>query len=268
MPEYSDELAAAVRAQGHVAKLIEPPSPPYRWDDVGCSYRDSFAKDACVITVGDIELILRLRAEKRWTPGVFANVEQFFCSNYYCKFGQFLLNSDYMMLPFGELSRCREFLLKTLGIDGRIFVRPDSPLKLFTGQVATEGNFDADLELMEFYGFPSNEIVVVSSPKSIIREWRFVVVEGRVITGSEYVVGQEYSYAPATDEGAKEFATRLAQLAGEPDPVWVIDVAQTEAGDYGLMEIGGFSFASLYACDKALVVKAVSQAAEKLWRTA
>jgi hypothetical protein len=32
------------------------------------------------------------------------------------------------------------------------------------------------------------------------------------------------------------------------------------------MEIGGFSFASLYGCDKDEVVRAVSAAARKAWR--
>ncbi len=46
---YRDELLAAIRDQGHEAKLIHAPSPPFRWDDVGCSYRETFPEDWCII---------------------------------------------------------------------------------------------------------------------------------------------------------------------------------------------------------------------------
>ena len=130
---YRDQLVAAIHDQGHGAKLIHAPSPPFRWDDVGCSYRETFPEDACVISHGDIELVTRIRQERRWTPGAFCTVENFTCSHYACWYGEYLLNRDYIMLPFGELDRCKEFLFDSVGRDDRIFVRPDSPLKLFTG---------------------------------------------------------------------------------------------------------------------------------------
>jgi len=169
---YRDDLTQAIREQGHEVKLLQAPSPPYRWDDVGCSYRDTFPEDACVVSHGDIELVTRIHREQRWTPGAFCTVDNFRCSNYLCWFGKYWINADYLMLPFGELSRQRDFLFDKLGNEGRIFVRPDSPLKLFTGQIATQETFDADLEFMGFYEFPVESIVVVSSPKEIVSEWR------------------------------------------------------------------------------------------------
>src|SRR5690349_20510815 len=159
---YRDDLVACIRAQGHEARLIRAPRPPYRWDDVGCSYRETFPKDSCVVAHGDIELVTRIHSERRWIPGAFCTVDHFFCSNYYCHFGQHLLNRDYIMLPFGELRRRREFLFRNMGRDGAIFVRPDSPLKLFTGQIVRDETFDADLEFMAFYEFPPESLVVVS----------------------------------------------------------------------------------------------------------
>ena len=47
------------------------------------------------------------------------------------------------MLPYAELSRCQDFLFNKIGRGDRIFVRPDSPLKLFTGQIATRETFAA-----------------------------------------------------------------------------------------------------------------------------
>jgi hypothetical protein len=262
---YRDELVAAIHKQGHDVKLIHAPSPPFRWDDIGCSYRETFPKDACVISHGDIELVTRIHRERRWTPGAFATVENFFCSHYACWYGGFLLNREYAMLPFGELDRCKDFLFDTFGRDDRVFIRPDSPLKLFTGQVAGRDTFPADLEFMAFYEFPPNTLVVVSSPKEIANEWRFVVANGTVIAGCQYKNGGDLDYQPRYDHNAYELAKSIASIEYEPDPVWVMDICKTSAGDYHLLEIGGFSFADLYACNMNDVVAGVSATAQAVW---
>lgn len=263
---YRDDLVAAIREHGHKVKLLQSPSPPYRWDDVGCSYRDTFPKEACVISHGDIELVTRVHRDRRWVPGAFCNVDNFRCSNYLCWFGQYWVNSDYLMLPFGELSRQRDFLFEMVGRDGRIFIRPDSPLKLFTGQIASRVTFDADLEFMGFYEFPSDSLVVVSSPKAIASEWRFVVAAGKVVAGCLYHNGSELDYQPTYEPEAFELASEIASLGYEPDRAWVIDICKTSEGDFRMLEVGGFSFSDLYACNKSDVVKAVSDVAKAAWQ--
>lgn len=263
---YRDELLAAIHDQGHQAKLVYAPSPPFRWDDVGCSYRETFPQDECVISHGDIELVTRIQEEQRWVPGAFATVENFYCSAYARGFGKYMLNQDYIMLPFGELARCKDFLFDTLGRDGRIFVRPDSPLKLFTGQVVTKDTFSADLEFMSFYEFPQESIVVVSTPKDIVKEWRFVVANKQVIAGSQYKDGENLDYQSDYGPEAFDLAQAIAAGDNQPDPVWVLDICQLSDHSYHLLEIGGFSFADLYACNKTDVVAAVSTVAESVWK--
>jgi hypothetical protein len=68
------------------------------------------------------------------------------------------------------------------------------------------------------------------------------------------------------DPAAFELATEIAGGDYQPDPAWVLDICRTATGDYRLLEIGGFSFADLYACDKNDVVAAVSAAALKTWQ--
>jgi hypothetical protein len=263
---YREELASCIRAQGHDVKLVRAPSPPYRWEDAGCFYRNTFGKDACVVAHGDIELATRIIRERLWIPGGFGTIENYFCSRYFCHLGKYLLNGNYVMLPFAELSRCREFLLDFIGVDGKLFVRPDSPLKLFTGQVASRERFDADLEFMNFYEFPANSIVVVSAPKVIEKEWRFIVADKQVVTGCQYKSGGAMLMATGYDDGAYGLAKEIASGPFEPDAVWVMDICRTREDGFFLLEIGGFSFADLYACDKPRLVKAVSASALRLWR--
>lgn len=264
-PAYREELAACVRAQGHELRLIGAPSPPYRWDDVDNAYRSAFPADACVVTHGDIELVTRVARERRWTPGVFATVEHFACSHYFCHFGEYLLSREYLMVPFGELRRLKEYLFDTIGSEGRMFVRPDSPLKLFTGQVVSDATFDADFEFMGFYEFPLESIVVVSAPRVIDAEWRFVIADREVVAGSQYKLAGENVVSPTFDAAARKLATEIARSEYQPDRVWVMDVCRTAEGEYRLLEIGGFSFADLYACEKAAIVEAVSRAAVAEW---
>ena len=103
-PHYRDDLVAAIEAHGHTAKLVHAPSPPFRWDDAGCSYRETFPAGHCVVSHGDIELVSKIHNEKRWRPGAFATIENYYCSNYVNHFGEYWLNRDYLMLPFGDLN--------------------------------------------------------------------------------------------------------------------------------------------------------------------
>lgn len=261
---YHDEIAAAVVRNGHSVVSVKRPDPPYQWDDVQATYRRAFPRGACVVTHGDIDLVQRVRADRLWTPGVFATIERFFCSHYYARLGSFLLNEHYAMVPYGELPRCSPFLFDTLGRSGELFVRPDSPLKLFTGMTIARATFERDYEFMGFHGFPAETLVVVSSRKQIVAEWRFVVADRCIVSGSQYVDRDQKISRPANDPRALQFANQVVAAGYEPDPVWVLDVCQTDDQRYHLLEIGGFSFAGLYACNKDAVVQAVSEVAHRI----
>jgi hypothetical protein len=205
-------------------------------------------------------------SEGLWIPGAFATIECFYCSSYYCHFGKYLLNRNYMMLPFGELDRCQDFLFRVVGRDDRIFIRPDSPLKLFTGQFASRDTFAADLEFMGFYEFAKDSLVVVSTPQSIDAEWRFVITDRTVVAGCQYSSAGKIDQHPRYDAAAFDLASTIASSEYQPDPAWVMDICKTADGTYHLLEIGGFSFSDLYACDKNAVVAAVSKVALEQWQ--
>lgn len=262
--DYHDDLVQAIDACGHRFVSLNRPSAPYSWEDAGNAYRRAFPKGACVVTHSDIDLALRVRRDAYWSPGVFANLPNYFCSHYYAHLGGFLLNSDYAMLPFRELRRQKTFLLDTFGRGGQIFVRPDSPLKTFTGQIASSSTYDKDLDFMAFYGFPEESLVVVSSRKVIEFESRFVVVDGVVVAGSKNKVGDEIRLSDS-DQESWRLAETIAKVGFQPDRVWVMDICRTTEGRYHLLEIGAFSFANLYGCDKRAVVDAVSRVALDVW---
>lgn len=265
--EYHDDLVAAIVRHGDAVESINRPDPPYRWDDAPNRYRDCFPDGACVITHADIDLVRRVRQDRRWTPGVFASEENFYWSTYFPHFEKFLLNRDHLMLPFVELSGRRNELFDRFGRNEKIFVRPDSPLKIFSGQLASLATFEKDLDFMAFYDFPHASPVVVSSPKGIRGEWR-VVVAGREPVAASHNVdqGQKIS-APCHSAELFDFAQSILDSGYAPDPVWIMDICQTDDHSLHLLEIGMFSCSNLYGCDKDLVVKAVSRAAQSVHTT-
>lgn len=259
--EYHDQLAEAIVRHGDAVESINRPDAPNQWDDAPNKYRDWFPVGACVITHADIDFVRRVREDHRWSPGVFASEENFYWSVYAPHFEQFLLNRDHLMLPFAELSPRRLELFDRFGRDDKIFVRPDSPLKIFSGQLASLATFDRDVEFMAFYDFPPTAPVVVSSPKTILNEWRVVVAGHDVVAASHNVDRGQKIAEPCHSPELFAFAQSLLDCGFAPDPVWIMDICQTDDHSLHLLEIGMFSCSSLYGCDKELVVSAVSKAA-------
>jgi hypothetical protein len=171
------------------------------------------------------------------------------------------------MLPFGDLPRQKDFLFQCLGKNDLLFVRPDSPLKLFTGQTISLDDFNKDYEFIGFNGFPPETIIVVSVARKLVAEWRFIVADGKIVAGSQYKDDGKLISIPASDAGAFAFAHQIVSTGYKPDPVWVLDVGLINDRSYRVVETGGFSFAGLYACDKDAVVQAVSSTAEAIHKS-
>jgi hypothetical protein len=189
-----------------------------------------------------------------------------------------------MMLPYGELIRNKNFIFETFGTgfgqDRKVFVRPNSGMKEFTGMVCPEYNYDECIKLAGFYGVDSDLLCLISSVKDIKKEWRFVIVGGKVIAGSMYrdwshaekqtrnVATKDYvlmhshsTWEEANDEAAWSCAQRCANKYN-PDNVWTVDVALIPGyNNYRVIEIGCFSCAGLYGMDLKLVLDAVSEEA-------
>ena len=260
-----DELAQAVIECGHKATSATRPNPPYDWDDVDSNFFEAIPAGSCTVISGDIDMVTRVRSNPIWTPGVFAKVEEYFCSNYYVHFGKYVLNGDYLMLPFGELDRRSDFLFATLGNEDQLFVRPDSSLKLFTGQTISKSTFKKDLEFLEFSEPASNDLVVISSPKNVVTEWRFVVVDRKVVTGSLYKNQGQLVTELVEQSPARNFAQRVCNdVKPHPQRVWILDICMTADSKLHVIEVGGFSFAGLYACDKVKIVEEVSRVAMEM----
>lgn len=197
---------------------------------------------------------------------VFNNREAFECTSYYPVFGECLLNGKhYTVMTYRELKQDHRELFEKFGsgLYGCMFVRPSSGEKPFTGLVMCPNVFDQDIGFIERYNdVPPETRVLVSPFQALDREYRFVVADNQVITGSLYRVKsvvQDQEIKPE-NEAFKQAQRFVDEVDFRPDPMWVLDTCTTEDGNWHVLEVGCLSCAGLYGCDPGQVVRAVKQA--------
>lgn len=251
---------------------LENPGEPKKV--LGANHR-FFPDNDCVIVYGSINLIDRLCGTMTWTPTAWYDSQALKCSHYYVHWGQYLLQRDFAFVPFGALPDQFHRLLSKFGEDGCLFVRPDDNKKTFTGRVVHKDQFEKWYNTeVDCYEPNPYSMAVVARPQNLAVEWRFVVVEGKIVTQSSYRItpylGAKHkeSHSEEVTEGATGIAQQAAADAWQPDKAYVLDVGLTWGGEYRVVEIGSVNCAGLYGCDVVKVVDALSDLAEKQWREA
>lgn len=162
-----------------------------------------------------------------------------------------MLNSD---LYTGPLATIRPAV-------GAFFIRPVNDGKAFAGSVLNPDKFDAwKARLLDGDGYAAlspDTQVAIASVKSILREYRCLVVDGEFITASRYKVGQRVSYSPGAPG---EIASFVQSRADEWSPrrAFILDVAETDHG-VRIVENNSVSSAGFYAMDMHRYVTAINR---------
>lgn len=192
-------------------------------------------------------------------PILFCTFENYQCSKYYFHYGQKLFNDKYCLISLKELGRQRFLFYGIFGKEGLIFIRPDSGDKPFQADLLDI--LDLDRFLIKHKDI-ENELILISTPKTIRGEWRFVVTKYKEILGySLYKYQDQITKIPSAPPQAISFVNDLLKIEYYPDSVFVIDVCEDNEGKFYLLELNSFSSAGLYACKKELIVKRVSEIA-------
>lgn len=251
------EEARRLGLECHLVKFL--PSLPPPKDIAGAEH---LPVDACVIFRGTLSLMRHIQATRRWAPGAWCDFRNLACSAYYAHFGPHLLNRDYTLLPIAEAVRLADLLFARHGAHGQVFVRPDSVGKGFTGALASRPTMTHN-----FFGagFDPEMLVLVASPKKLGREWRLVVVKGKVVAASQYRGAEGVEELPDCPGDVLQFASDvLRRVAWRPAPAFVMDVCESEGG-LRVLELGSFGCSGHYAADVAEVVRAASELAAACW---
>lgn len=186
-------------------------------------------------------------------------LENYQCSKYYQHVHN-LLNDVFFIAPWWYLERHGAKIRETLGVSfERVFIRPNSGKKLFTGTTLSVRTFSTEMgiirELPSSVDFPDDELVLVSPAKKIQRECRVLVHRNKAIDYAFYS-GQQRT-GDWTD--IKHHVSRNSYF---PDPLFTIDLADVGHGLTRIVEINSFVSAGLYDMNYSKVVPAVEEA----WR--
>lgn len=213
-----------------------------------------------VIFHGSLGNAVRVENQLGWSPGSFCPVDKFHCSSWYEAARPWLVHLDWLICPAIELVADPGGIATRLQSEGKLFVRPDSPLKPFSGRVVETNTLTLSSLDHGFYYDDETLPIVVAPVQLIGDEWRFVVVNQRVITGSAYDPATRKPKPIELDSAAAIFASTVASQLEPPSIVYVLDVCWCN-DQFRLLELNPFGGADLYACDANAIVENVSKVA-------
>jgi len=216
----------------------------------------------CVICYTSINFLNRLqRKSNLWVPHSYSTFENYKCSNYYKYFHNFLLNDEFIFLPFGLLKIKKDFIYD-LFESNKLFFRPDSGKKLFTGKVVTKEELNDFIDLEQScYEVDPNEMVLINSSFGIESEWRFIVCKDKVIAGCKYKDKNKSIRETIYNGEVWEFAQYiLDKTEYRPDKAFSMDICKC-GETYYLLELNSFSCCGLYACDLEVVIDEITKLA-------
>ncbi len=148
------------------------------------------------------------------------------------------------------------------GLDKLIFIRPDTNDKVFHGGLA---EVDDDIQAKTCETLDLEQMIVIGEPINVLKEFRFVCIDGKIVTGSEYTT--HYDTLIQTELKSiydKEwvFAQRVAN-SYRLDTAFVIDIARVRGGDLKLVEYGSINCAGFYKCNKEIIVDEIQKLLKK-----
>lgn len=144
----------------------------------------------------------------------------------------------------------------------RFFLRPVLDSKSFAGIVMSWAEFEvfrANLSRIsreEESTLRLSDRVVAAPLASIFAEYRFFVIAGRVITGSQYKIGDLIRSDSDVPQEVVQFAQACVDC-WSPNKAFTIDVAMTPDGPR-VIELNSANSAGFYACDQGAFINAVN----------
>jgi hypothetical protein len=281
--EYSTDLTSAwkteIEAQGHECIHLKDRSVFNNEMDVS-----EFGDDIPTVVKCSLQMAMYINRNSKAYPGVFCDLPKFKCSSYLSKLKESVLlsNGEVYYVPFGELARKKDQIIDQCGRydycsrEYDVFIRPDVGNKIFTGQVVSESLWEKAIKnnLGSYDNLQHDDMCVVSIPRRIDEEYRMVVVDGKVVASSRYMVNHKHDEADCTfvpDEAIKLAEEAAAQYS--PERCFVVDVANCTNGfnmgayrnKFYVIEYNSFSCSGMYMCDVGAIVKTVSKVTAEEW---
>lgn len=242
--DQTDAVAFAAKNAG--AEVIAATIIPFV-DDIGMETMP-VGKD--VIPYGSTKLS-RLADAHGWT-GMFFDREAFSVPTW-LKNRDDMMNSDVTIMSVAELQGFNR------PDDEVYFIRPIEDLKAFNGTVTNVKEIRRWMSSVESgsFNFSTDTLVAISPAQTIQGEWRWFVVDGKVVSGSMYRLHGQRLVQMSTDLDIIAEAQKKADM-WLPNQTCVMDLALTSEG-VKVIEFNCFNSSGFYYHDIPSIVKAVTE---------
>jgi hypothetical protein len=200
-----------------------------------------------VLFYGSTNVINSIYKSQKWNPGTFFT-ESFdfrvWCDKYK------ILSSNFKLLKLRDIEACHFY-----GEEKHAFIRPVLDLKEFAGDVVEWDKFEAwknnllNLELL------LDCVCVVAEPFAISKEWRTFIVDGKVVSASQYREYLRLSPVQGAPREVVAFAEAQASVYS-PHSVFVMDIGKS-GDEFYVIEVGCFNSAGFYESNIETIFQAV-----------
>lgn len=157
-----------------------------------------------------------------------------------------MVSNKYILLPYKTFMENYYYVFGLFAEECKVFIRPNSSKKLFTGRLFDLEEFNS--EIKDFENIKSNDLLVISPPKKIIGEWRFLCFQDKLIDGSLYRFNHLLTEVNSWPKEAENLIIEIIKEAQFTNP-FVVDVALMDNNEYKVIEFNHAKTANLYACN-------------------
>gem|GEM_PF-420030 len=240
------ELSNAIVVSGASIELID--LAPFS-EDLHYKYMD----ERKPVIYGSTTFMLLAYQHEYLSQGVFYDESSFLMSEYIKRWGRSVLNNDAVIVKAGEVNDLK------YDNDQTYFIRPNDDYKAFAGSLMSFHDIKKIIDGVideNPYITPDTELVLCS-PKRIGKEWRNIIIQGRVISSCRYRFYGEQSIDE--DDAPADMIDFVEALCGifTPHDVFVMDVCECE-GEYFVIECNCFNGSGIYSKDISKIVNAVN----------
>lgn len=211
-----------------------------------------------VFVFGPINSVRQLSERFGWLNWMPLNLLR--CTSYYPYFSPWLFQQDRFYLPALELLQRWDHICEFLNEDV-LFVRPDTNSKIFTGDVFGKEEYQSIYQ----GSMEPTTMLVVARPQKVTREWRVLMVNGKIITGSLYKKDGDLCHQedlPPDESWIRRCWSQGYSLYPGPKMIHM-DIAEDQNGNLGLLELSSVNSAGIYGMDVEKFVGAIQDFAQR-----
>jgi hypothetical protein len=212
-----------------------------------------------VVVYGSTTLIKR--AHSGLIPGVWYNEETFKPSVWGPMLGDNYLNKDAKIMLLREVMDNWTY--------PKQFIRPNSDLKLFSGEVFRNGDFydwykrvKSLIDDGTYVNLSLDTEVSVSEAVTIENEYRYFIADKKILSASQYRKNGKLNPYPGVSFPSFFLALDIAKADWQLDDAYVVDIAETNS-ECKVIEFNNFNSSGFYKCVIKDIIAGASELAEK-----